>query len=402
MQTYHVRLEAPVSKSFRCTRAANSLDIDVDKKSVHELKISADLTGDYQILLILGASGSGKTTLAKEIFGENCFETYLDVDQPVIEQFPKDWSYDECAMALSGVGLTSVPCWIKPAYTLSNGQRARAESALAIANSTGDIVIDEWTSVVDRTVAKVMSHCVQKFVRRQNRKIVLVSCHYDVIEWLDPDLIIDCNKQEFIDRRLLPPQERTRREKIQFEIRPVNRKAWSMFSKYHYLSDSMPGGLTRIFGLFHGQDQIGFQCFANYVPRRSPGAKVKMHSNRTVIHPDYAGFGLGLQFINATSQLVEDEGYEIWAKFSSIPLLKARLKSPYWQLMKVERNIGNKSQLMMRRKRDTMRVNVKTFSFRFLGIPRADFLSLFRRDLADSGNFDLENFTGREITQVSI
>ena len=60
---------------------------------------------------------------------------------------------------------------------------------------------DEWTSVVDRNVAAVMSHSLQKKARRENKKIVLLSCHYDVLDWLNPDWVIDCNEQKFIDRR---------------------------------------------------------------------------------------------------------------------------------------------------------------------------------------------------------
>lgn len=94
MQTYHVKLESPVSNSYRCKRAADSLDIDTEKKSIHELKIEADLKSPYNIGLIVGASGSGKTTLAKQIFGENCFETILDQSKPIIEQLPKELDYD--------------------------------------------------------------------------------------------------------------------------------------------------------------------------------------------------------------------------------------------------------------------------------------------------------------------
>ena len=190
MQDYVVRLESPVSNSFRCQKAADSLDIDVAKKSVHEMKVRADVTSAFSVGLIVGASGSGKTTLAQHIYGPECFKTFVDPGKPIIEQFPETMSYDECAAALLSMGLTSVPCWIRPVYTLSNGQRARAEAALALHQpGPQGVVLDEWTSVVDRTVAKVMSHCVQKHARRTGKPITLVSCHYDVLEWLQPDCI---------------------------------------------------------------------------------------------------------------------------------------------------------------------------------------------------------------------
>lgn len=203
-KSIEVILESPVNTSFRCKLACDSLDIDIAKKSVHRLRIdNIQIPDKWNVGLIYGASGSGKTTLAKKIFDEDVFKIKLNENEPIINQLPASLSYDECAAILSGIGLNSVPCWVRPVKTLSNGQRARAEAAIAMVQNSGIINIDEWTSVVDRNVAKAMSHCVQKFARKNNKKIILYSCHFDVLEWLLPDWLIDCNKQEFI----LPEQE---------------------------------------------------------------------------------------------------------------------------------------------------------------------------------------------------
>ena len=184
MQNYCVRLESPVSKSYRCQRAANSVDLDIHKKSIHELSIEVDLDSPFNVGVIIGSSGSGKTTLAKAIFGNDCFVTAIDEEKAIIDQFPDDYDYDKCSAMLNGIGLNSIPCWLRPIKTLSNGQRARAECALLMCSNNRIIAIDEWTSVVDRTVAKAMSHCVQKFSRKNNKQIILLSCHYDVLSWL--------------------------------------------------------------------------------------------------------------------------------------------------------------------------------------------------------------------------
>lgn len=369
MQTYNVILKSDVSKTFRCQRAADSLDIDSEKKSVHELTVEVDLLSSYNVGLIVGASGSGKTTLAKQIFGDDCFESLLKPDVSILDQMNADLSYDECANILSGVGLTSVPCWIRPVYTLSNGQKARAECALQMTNHKnpeGTSVIDEWTSVVDRTVGKVMSHCIAKYARKSNRRIVLCACHYDIIEWLDPDWIIDCNKQIFIDRRSLSIENRKRIEQLTFEIKEIDKTSWKYFSKYHYLSNKIPGGLNFFFGLFHNNEQIGFQCFSNYTPKRA-NKKTILHSNRTVIHPDYAGFGLGIRLINETSKLMAERKYRIMAKFSSTPIYKSMNKNPNWKLLKIRRQIGKMlSGCNMKRKKG-FRENIKTYSFEFIG-----------------------------------
>lgn len=371
MQNYELTLKSDVHRSFRCTKAANSLDIDVEAKSVHRFSVAADLATPYNVGLIVGASGSGKTTLAKHIFGNDCFTVLLDDAKPVIDQLPAHLSYDDCAAILAGVGLTSVPCWIRPAATLSNGQKARAECALQMAAQSDDTtVIDEWTSVVDRTVAKVMSHCIQKHARKTGKRIVLLSCHYDVIDWLNPDWVIDANRQQYTDRRSLC-RSFQRSEKITFDIREVGRETWSYFSRYHYLSHHLPGGHIETFGLFSGADQIGFQCFANYVPH-TPGTVKQMHSNRTVIHPDYAGMGLGIRLINEASAIMAARGFDVRAKFSSTPIYLSMSKQVCWKLLKVERttkpNYGGKNSSSQRMA--GARVDTKTYSFRY--IPQAE------------------------------
>lgn len=363
IKTYEIILQSEPSNSFLSIKAAQSLDIDVKKKLSHHLKIDADFESKFNIGLIVGNSGSGKTSFAKKVFGEKCFEVICDENKPIIEQFPNKYTYDDCANILNSMGLSQVPCWIRPVKTLSNGQRFRAEAALKIAFAEeGEIVaIDEWTSVVDRTVAKIMSHALQKSARRFNKKFILCSCHYDVIDWLQPDFIIDCNKQEYEDRRLLRQE---RKERLEFSIKEVTRKSWKNFSRYHYLSDKMPGGKIYTFGIFHNAQQIGFQCFANYVI----GKQNIYHSNRTVIHPDYCGFGLGLKMVDALSQYMVDKyRYKIMVKFSSVPMLKSHLKSNKWKLKSQSFitpafSVGSLAATKVKR----LRQKVKMYSFEYI------------------------------------
>jgi len=360
MQNYSVNLTSEVFESFRCSMAAQSVDFDPKSKSTHTFTVTADLFTPWSVGLIVGASGSGKTSLAKTIFGEDCFDFAIDETKAIIDQFPDYMNYSDCQAALMGVGLTQVPCWIRPVFTLSNGQKSRAIAALQMAKNES-FVVDEWTSVVDRTVAKAMSNCLQKHARRINKKICAVSCHYDVLEWLNPDWVIDCNKQQYIDRRSLWRNFK-RPEQLEFTIREIDSASWKYFSKYHYLSDKIPGGKTAFFGLFHQAEQIGFQCFANYTPHRDKMQKMQMHSNRTVIHPDYVGLGLGIKLINLTSQIMHNRGFDVRAKFSSVPVAKAFEKTKEWKLQTVQRFTG-KPNIGVRQ--TGFRNAVKTYSYSY-------------------------------------
>jgi hypothetical protein len=255
-----------------------------------------------------------------------------------------------------------VPCCVNPVYTLSNGQKERAKVALYISFEKDLNVIDEWTSVVDRTVGKIMSHNIQKSIRSSNSKIVLVSCHYDVVDWLNPDWIIDCNTREYIDRRCLWRNFK-RNEQIKLEVKECDKKSWRYFSKYHYLSENSSIGLYFTFGLFHEKRQIGFVSFSNLVPIRKNQKKIKLHSTRLVIHPDFCGIGLGIKFVDICSEYLHKKSFIVFAKFSSISMYKSRIKNKKWRLYKINRDLKIHNNLTSSK---TNRLKVKTYCFKYI------------------------------------
>jgi ABC-type lipoprotein export system ATPase subunit len=363
MQNFVVNLESEVFNTFRCIKAAQSQDIDVVKKSKHTKTIACDITTPFNIGVIYGASGSGKTTLARQMFGDKFNENeILDPEKAIIDQFPNSMTYDDCQTHLSAVGLTSVPCWIRPVKTLSNGQKFRATVAVLCTQTDSDlIVIDEWTSVVDRTIAKIMSHSIQKYARKFNKKIVLLSCHNDVFDWLLPDWIIDCNLDTYDDRRLL---RQVRAEQLSFDIAEADPKTWKNFSKYHYLSERLPGGKVYHFGLYDNGNQIGYMCFANY----TIGKQNILHSNRVVLHPDYCGINIANQFVDVCCQAMYEKGFKIMAKNSSKPRYKQLSKNPKWRLVDkgiLNNNMGKDYE--SKGKSKTLRQKVRWYSWLYVG-----------------------------------
>lgn len=151
---------------------------------------------DFNILLILGNSGSGKSTILR-LLGDNTNKIELDYDKSIISQFPHK-SPEEVAELFCGIGLCSVPTWLKKPNELSNGERARFDIAaqIAFAKEGSLICIDEFTSVVNRPCAQSMSYALQRYIREHKLIVAIASCHYDIVEWLQPDYIYDLNKQE--------------------------------------------------------------------------------------------------------------------------------------------------------------------------------------------------------------
>ena len=152
-------------------------------------------SGEWNILLICGKSGSGKSTLLKEIGTPPKLE--YDYNKAVVSQFPNLDEEEVCDL-LCGVGLSSVPTWLRKPQELSNGERARLDLCMSLyrAREAGIALIDEFSSVVNRDVAKSMSYALQRYVRQKKLKVVICSCHFDIIEWLTPDYIFNLEHKD--------------------------------------------------------------------------------------------------------------------------------------------------------------------------------------------------------------
>ena len=179
----------------------DSYDIQDKEKTVTEVPIPSkedmeEMNKDnWNILLICGKSGSGKSTILREIYGDVKPIEY-DHDKCVISQFPR-LSEEEACDLLSSMGLASVPTWLRKPQELSNGERARLDIAKAIYDANGGIVVlDEYTSVVNRSAAKSMSFALQRYARQKGLKIIIASCHFDIIEWLQPDYVFNLEHRD--------------------------------------------------------------------------------------------------------------------------------------------------------------------------------------------------------------
>lgn len=147
---------------------------------------------EFNLGVIYGASGSGKSTLLLQFGTEEKLE--WDPNFAIVSHFDTE---DDALNKLSAVGLNSIPAWHKPYHVLSNGEKFRAELAMRVCDNA---VIDEFTSVVDRNVAKAASVALSRYVKQAGIKgLVLATCHEDILDWLEPDWIINTNTGEIYD-----------------------------------------------------------------------------------------------------------------------------------------------------------------------------------------------------------
>jgi ABC-type transport system involved in cytochrome bd biosynthesis fused ATPase/permease subunit len=190
------RTTEPVT-SFRNAAVIGKFDLQPDSTTERFVGGFA-FPKQWQIGVIVGNSGTGKTTIARELFGQYCVERHeYDPMKSVVDCMPAGLSIDEIVTMFNAVGFSSPPAWLKPYHVLSNGQKMRVDLAMSLLRNEPLTVFDEFTSVVDRTVAQIGSFAVQKAVRRTDRQFIAVTCHFDVIDWLMPDWVFDTNDMTF-------------------------------------------------------------------------------------------------------------------------------------------------------------------------------------------------------------
>lgn len=192
-----IKLNSVINKDNFTDYVREKYDLKVDNEITTEVPMidaSKLDTFNWNIGVICGNSGSGKSTILKSL-GEPKNAQY-DYSKCIISQFQNMSEHDACEL-LCSVGLSSVPIWLHKPNELSNGEKARLDLCSILANAKNNeiILFDEFSSVVNRPCAKSMSFALQRYIREKNLKIILASCHFDIIEWLNPDWVFNLNKQ---------------------------------------------------------------------------------------------------------------------------------------------------------------------------------------------------------------
>jgi len=186
-------------KSFRAEKVKSLFNPESGHTWSHIADIPAEGAG-WQIGLIVGPSGSGKSSLGKQVWGaDRIHDLYSgwDNDKPIVDCIAPEGDFKAVTGALASVGLGDVPAWLRPFKVLSNGEQFRAGLARLTVDAPDKVVVDEFTSVIDRQIAQVGAAAFAKAWRRNTGKqIILLSCHYDIIEWLQPDWVYDTRTAE--------------------------------------------------------------------------------------------------------------------------------------------------------------------------------------------------------------
>lgn len=197
MPDFDIVKQIKVSDTFRTSAIIGSFDIDTSHIDEHFAGTIDIDSKEWNVGLIVGGSGTGKTTIAKQVFPDAYFAGYEYKANAVIDDMPKGASIKDIEKAFTAVGFASPPSWLKPYAVLSNGEKMRVDLARCFLDEKQLIVFDEYTSVVNREVAKFASLATSKAIRRAGKQFIAVSCHDDIIDWLQPDWIFNTDEMRF-------------------------------------------------------------------------------------------------------------------------------------------------------------------------------------------------------------
>jgi GNAT superfamily N-acetyltransferase len=324
MPAVNVVVGGDLDLSIRARQVCGMFDCPPEKKQTRKWVANLPIEDKpWNIGLIVGPSGCGKTTCARKLWPEE-YEHFLRWDdRSIIDAFPATRTVEEISAALNSVGFSTVPAWLRPYHVLSNGEKFRADIARRMLEQDGLIVIDEFTSVVDRQVASVACHSVQKFTRKNDRQLVAVTCHHDVIEWLQPDWVFQPATLQFEWRCL------RRRPDITIEVARLPYKAWDIFAPYHYLTAEL-NKAAACFGLWANGT---LAAFIGVLHRPHAVATNLKAVSRVITLPDWQGLGLAFVLMETVASAYKAMGFR-FCNYPSHPQFVRAHRKGIWKCNK--------------------------------------------------------------------
>lgn len=329
------RSDKPIVSKVPCDYATKLVEKCFDYKftgesKIYPFEIPDEILGlDVNIIQIVGPSGSGKSTFLRafESRGWHYPRRKYDDSMSLISNFLPN--PEEGMSVLNSVGLSSMPLWVRPRNVLSMGEGFRADLAL---NLESQVMIDEYTSVIDRWVARSTSNGVQNYIRKNGLKnVILCGCHYDVIDYVQPDILIDLVSEKVYDIRDERLRESIFKSKMEFTVEkvPSDKKAetWKMFAPHHYLSSKLNFAAECWVAKWEGTT-VGF-CAV--LPQPTGTANYCKRISRLVILPDFQGLKIGTRFLDQICEMYVNQGFKVYIRSAHAKLANYWAKTPTWR-----------------------------------------------------------------------
>jgi ABC-type lipoprotein export system ATPase subunit len=194
MPNFEIVVRSKPTDSFRVAKIRGAYDLN-DEEIVETFTGEIYLTSNWTVGAIVGPSGSGKTQILRHLWPSQCDKRYRWSAASFVDDF-KAGDDDRLFSLLHRVGMGSIPSWLKSYSVLSMGERMRVDLARQLWEGEDIVVCDEFTSTVDRQIARIACVAVRKAIAQSGKRLIVASCHSDFLPWLKPDWLFSTTEMK--------------------------------------------------------------------------------------------------------------------------------------------------------------------------------------------------------------
>ncbi|WP_051258867.1 ATP-binding cassette domain-containing protein [Chitinibacter tainanensis] len=205
--TLNVAFAMSVMRTERVRQVAEMFGVGLDDK---QFTIYDNLQFEIEqgdVFYITGESGSGKSIALREtarqlataglkvgsigLASDGVLSQLFDPNLPLVDQLAPNGDMQEAIRLLSLGGINDANLVIRRPGELSDGQKYRLLLAYMLSSDADVWVADEFGAVLDRNTAKAISYQLQQAARRAGKTLIVATTHGDLVEDLNPSLILE-------------------------------------------------------------------------------------------------------------------------------------------------------------------------------------------------------------------
>jgi len=314
--TFDIAYETAAELTPRTLAVAEAFGLGVSQQEKFVLYDDVELKiGETEVVYITGESGSGKSVLLRAIKQDlgkqvaDMAKMRIDKDKPIIDTVGRD--VNEAIALLSRAGLNDAFLFLRRFGELSDGQKYRYKIARLMESQKQWWVADEFCSVLDRDLAKVVAFNLQKIARQNGKGVIVATTHGDLFEDLKPNVHVHKRFGKEIAVNYHSDVSAVECSLVRdMRVEEGTFADYKKLSVFHYRSGRCPAP-RRIFVLKRGCELCGVVVYSYPSPfcfgrsRVWKGDFRRLQSevsvvSRVVVHPKYRAVGLGVKLVEET------------------------------------------------------------------------------------------------------